>query len=74
MSGDYRVILFATTNHALRGEKVLKRAGLQAKLIPVPRHLSSDCGISLRIPAAQEAQAREAMAAANLPHQALHPF
>ena len=73
MSGGHKVILFATTNHTLRGEKVLKRAGLQAKVVPVPRHLSSDCGISLRIPADQEAQALSAMTAANLPHEAIHP-
>ena len=45
---DYGVVLFHTTSSALRGEKVLKKAGVIVKLIPVPRELSSSCGISLR--------------------------
>ena len=50
MSGDqYAVILVHSTSHAIRGEKLLERAGIPHKLIPVPRQLSSDCGTSLRI-------------------------
>ena len=45
---DYGVVLFYTTSAALRGEKILKAAGIVVKLIPVPRELSSSCGISLR--------------------------
>ena len=37
---DYGVVLFHTTSAALRGEKVLKSAGVVVKLIPVPRELS----------------------------------
>jgi hypothetical protein len=44
----YGVVLFHTTSSALRGEKVLQRAGLTVKLIPTPREFSSDCGIALR--------------------------
>lgn len=44
----YGVVLFHTTSSAIRGEKVAKKAGIECSLIPVPRELSSDCGISLR--------------------------
>ena len=44
----YGVILFYTTSSALKAEKTLIKQGLEVKLIPVPRELSSDCGISLR--------------------------
>jgi len=44
----YSVFLFASTSGALRAEKLAKQAGLKVKLIPVPRHLSSDCGVCLR--------------------------
>jgi len=44
----YGVILFYTTSSALKAEKTLIKQGLEIKLIPVPRELSSDCGISLR--------------------------
>ncbi|MBS1170472.1 MAG: putative cytosolic protein [Burkholderiaceae bacterium] len=50
MSADAcSVILFHTSNHAFRAEKVLKERGLSCKLVPVPRHLSSECGVCLRI-------------------------
>ncbi len=32
----------------MQAEAVLLRANLSAKLIPTPRELSSDCGLSLR--------------------------
>ena len=46
---EYAVILVESTSHAVKGDKVLRNAGLAAKLIPLPRHLSSDCGVSVRI-------------------------
>jgi hypothetical protein len=42
------VILFESISHALRAEKLIKAATISCKLIPVPRHLSSDCGVCLR--------------------------
>lgn len=46
---EYGVILTFSTGHAIRAENVLSRAGIETKMIPVPRHLSSDCGVALRI-------------------------
>ena len=43
------VILFPSIHFALRAEKIIKEKGFSIKLIPVPRHLSSDCGVCLRI-------------------------
>ncbi len=42
------VVLFESVSHALRAEKLIKAAAISCKLIPVPRHLSSDCGVCLR--------------------------
>ena len=44
---EYGIALFDTTQAAIRAEKVLKQANILTKLIPVPRHISSNCGISL---------------------------
>ena len=44
----YGVVLLYSTSAAIRAEKLTQEAGLKVKLIPVPRQLSSDCGISLR--------------------------
>ena len=48
MDPDYSVVLFYSTSGAIRAEKLAKEAGFTVKLIPVPRHLSSDCGVCLR--------------------------
>lgn len=45
---QYGVILFHTTSSVLRAEKLLIAEGVEVKLIPTPRQLSSDCGIALR--------------------------
>jgi hypothetical protein len=47
--GEYGVILTFSTGHSVRAEKVLREAGIETKMIPVPRHLSSDCGVALRV-------------------------
>lgn len=45
----YAVILTHSTGHAVRAERLLKSSGIDVKLIPVPRHISSDCGSAVRI-------------------------
>ncbi len=42
------IMTFHTTYHALNFEKALKREGIEVKLIPVPRDLSSSCGSAAR--------------------------
>ena len=42
------VVLFPSVSHCMRAESLLLGAGLRCKLIPVPRELSSDCGVALR--------------------------
>jgi len=44
----FGVMLFVSTNWAIRAEREAVRAGLDVTLIPTPRDLSSDCGTSLR--------------------------
>ncbi len=45
---SYGVLLFQSVSYAIKAEKLLLAAGLPHKLIPVPRHISSDCGVCLR--------------------------
>ena len=47
--GQYAVILVHSTSHAVRVEKLLQAKGIACKMIPVPRHISSDCGACIRI-------------------------
>ncbi len=39
---------FHATYAVLKAEKFLKTRGIAVKLIPVPRQISSNCGISIR--------------------------
>ena len=48
MQEKHRVVIFYSTSAAIKTESITKKKGLAVKLIPVPRHLSSDCGICLR--------------------------
>jgi uncharacterized SAM-binding protein YcdF (DUF218 family) len=71
---EYTVILFQSTSYAIRAERVLHQAGLPSKMIPVPRHLSSDCGVCLRIERADREAARKALEAAGVEMEGVHDF
>jgi hypothetical protein len=45
----YKVLLFESVSAVLVAEKILKGKGIMHKLIPVPKHVSSDCGVCIRI-------------------------
>ena len=59
--GIYSVVLFHSVSGALRAERLIKEAGITCKLIPVPRHLSSDCGLCLRFRTEDEERIREVL-------------
>ena len=71
-SNQYAVILFHSTSHALRAEKVLLEAGISCKLIPVPRHLSSDCGVCVRVERADGEAACQTLEAARVEIEGIH--
>ena len=64
---DFAVILVHSTSHAIQAERVLKRAGLAVRLIPTPRHLSSDCGSAVRIAAEDRAASEQSLGEAGVP-------
>ena len=50
---DYYVATFYSTSQALRFEKIMKSNGQQVTMIPVPRIISSSCGIAARFAKSQ---------------------
>ena len=68
------VFTFYSWNHAMRAEKVLKEAGFQVALIPVPRELSSNCGTCLRFKYAQRTEAQEVLDAFRVRFEAVYPY
>jgi hypothetical protein len=68
------VILFSSIHFALRAEKLLKEKGISYKLIPVPRHLSSDCGVCLRISWGKKEEVLALLAQAKVRVDGVHPL
>lgn len=48
--GPRCVVSFHTTAGAMAAEQLCRREGLEGRLIPVPRSVTSDCGIAWSAP------------------------
>jgi len=59
MKDNYSVVIFYSTSAAIRAESLAKKDELIVKLIPVPRNLSSDCGICLQFNSADKQKIEE---------------
>jgi len=44
------VLLFESVYQVMRAEKILMGKGFPVDLIPVPRQISSDCGVAIEFP------------------------
>ncbi len=51
---EFLVALFKSVTHAMKAEQLLKEAGIPFKLIPVPKSISSDCGVCIRFTAEEK--------------------
>jgi len=57
-AGPFAIATFNSTHLVLKAEKILKEAGVEGvRLVPVPSQVSSDCGVTIRFPAAETARA-----------------
>lgn len=45
------LLLFQSTHDVIISEKALRQRGIPRRVIPVPRSISSQCGMALEIPA-----------------------
>lgn len=50
----FSIILVDSTGHAIQIEKLLLNKGISCKLTPVPRYLSSDCGVCVNFNKAEK--------------------
>jgi hypothetical protein len=64
--GDACIAVFPSTHSVIKAEKALLRRGIAVDAAPVPRHISSDCGIGLRFECAFEKAVRDAIAEENI--------
>lgn len=66
------ILIFRGTHQVLTAEKYLKRAGVPIRLIPVPRSLTSDCGLAIRIRGPGLDRARDVLTGARLLPHSVH--
>lgn len=68
------VVSFYASEHAMRSERVLQRAGLQARLVPGPREVSPNCGVAVAFDWDDEPRVEQALADARVRYEAIHRF
>jgi hypothetical protein len=70
----FGVVLFGTSSAAMQAEAILMNAKLEIKLIPTPRELSSDCGISLRFNWDQKKEVESELERLHVDFAGIHPL
>jgi len=66
------ILIFRGTHQVMSAEKRLKGGGVAMRLIPVPRRLTSDCGLAIRIPLEERKRARAVLSASRLLPVSVH--
>lgn len=70
-AAPYLVITFPSTHAALKFDSVFQAYGT-AQLVPVPRALSSSCGLAARLPDQDAAQLVAALTALGVEYEEIH--
>jgi len=70
----FAVFTFPSSHHALRAEKICKEAGLPAFLVPLPREISSDCGVSLILPVEMRHKCDDLLKRVGIPVEGIYPL
>lgn len=47
IEGPRILLTFDSIHDVIRAEKILLKTGIACELVPTPRHISSDCGMSV---------------------------
>lgn len=67
--GGRSVILFASSHHAIWASRLLAARSIAARLVPTPRHLSSECGHAVELPRADAPRAAGALRERGVPFE-----
>ncbi|MDI6799828.1 MAG: DUF3343 domain-containing protein [Actinomycetota bacterium] len=66
----HSIITFYSTHHALKAERILKEK-IEVVVVPVPRSISANCGIALKIAPESEEEARVVLKEGRVPFEAI---
>lgn len=72
MKETYCVITFHVTQHALIFESIMMDNGIETKLMPTPRQVSTSCGTSARVPCELESKILELCKIEDIPIDDFH--
>ncbi len=61
------VLLLESIHQVMRAEKLLKERGMKIDLIPVPREISSDCGMAIELPSEEEREVMHLLEETGIP-------
>lgn len=73
-NSDYGIVIFDTTQAAIKAEKIINQAGIKIKMIPVPRHISANCGVSIRFDLPISDKIRSILNENNVPYAEIRPL
>lgn len=62
----FNLLAFNSTHSAIRAEKELIASGISVRIIPVPREITANCGISIKVNLGDLKIAREILANNNI--------
>ena len=68
------VVSFFASEHAMRSERVLERAGLPARLVPGPREVSPNCGVAVAFVWEDEPEVARALRDSKIRFEAIHRY
>lgn len=66
-------VVVYSTSQAIKIEKLLQELNIPSKMVPVPRQISSDCGVCLRIAAEDIPGVEGALARSRIEIQGIFP-
>jgi len=70
----FGVVVYESTSAACASERVLQRAGIDMRLVAVPRSLSTDCCLGVRFHWADREMVEGILREAGIPFVAIYPW
>ena len=64
---QYTVLLVYSSSYAIKANLILTKEGISSKMLPIPRHISSSCGVCLRISTGDKSRVLEVLKDKGLP-------
>ena len=60
------ILMFQSIHFVLKAESFFRKAGIELEMIPTPKHLSSECGMSVKIAAKFLEQSKQILSEKNI--------